>query len=101
MATEADRYTNDESLQRSRKVVNPHAWPVCAKIPDIRGVERQPTRDGAFGARHQPTQADTGSRRRASAKPAGSNEDDAAVLDGGEPARTTAVVFYCELRLTG
>ena len=29
--------TRDESPQRSRKVVNPHTWPVCAKIAKTRG----------------------------------------------------------------
>ena len=37
----------------------------------------------------------------ASAKPAGSDEEDTAVLGGGEAARPTAVVFCCRLRQTG
>ena len=34
-------------------------------------------------------------------KPAGSNEEDTAVLDGGDTTRPTAVVGGCRLRQTG
>ena len=77
------RNTSDESLKRSRKVVHPHTSPVCARIANIRGGARQRTQDGAFGAGHQPTQTDTRGRPRASAKPAGSDKEDTAVVDGG------------------
>ena len=46
------RNTSDESPRRSRKVVNPHMWPVCAKIAIISGGEREPTQDSTFGAGH-------------------------------------------------
>ena len=36
------RNTSDESPRRSRKVVNLHTWPVCAKIAIISGGERRP-----------------------------------------------------------
>ena len=64
-----------------------------AKIAKFGGGERQPGQDGAFGVGHQPTRADTGSRKRASATPAGEDKGDTTVLDGGEAARPTAVVF--------
>ena len=95
---DGSRYTSDESPGRSREVVNPHTWPVWAKIAEIRRGERQPTKNGTFGAERQPTQTDTGGRRRASAKPAGSDEGDTTVLDGSESARPTAVVFCGGLR---
>ena len=36
------RNTSDESPRRSRKVVNPHMWPVCAKFAIISGVKGSP-----------------------------------------------------------
>ena len=51
VATDAEtRATNPP--RRSRKVVNPHTWPVCAKIAKIGAGEREPTQDSAFGAGH-------------------------------------------------
>ena len=47
------RYTSDESPQRSRNAVNPHAWLVYAKVAKIRRGGRQPNHDGAIGAGHQ------------------------------------------------
>ena len=67
---------------------------MCAKIAKVRIGKKQPTQDGAFGAGHQPTQADTGSRRRASAKPAGSDEEYITVLNGVrllDPLRSCSV----------
>ena len=46
------RNTSDENPRRSRKVINPHMWPVCAKIVTINGGEREPTQDGTFRAGH-------------------------------------------------
>ena len=34
------RNTTDESPRRSREVVNPHTWPGCAKLAEIRRGER-------------------------------------------------------------
>ena len=48
-------YTSDESPRMNREVVNPHAWPVRAKIAKIRRAEREPTRNSALGAGHQLT----------------------------------------------
>ena len=39
------------------------------------------------------TQANTGGRRGTSAKPAGPDEEDTTIIDGGEAARSPAVVF--------
>ena len=36
------RNTSDECFRKSRKVVNPHTWPVCAKIAEIAGGESTP-----------------------------------------------------------
>ena len=46
------RNKSDKSLRRSRNVVNPHAWPVCAKIAKMGGGETEPTQDSTFGAGH-------------------------------------------------
>ena len=46
------RNTSDESPRRSRKVVNPHMWPVCAKIAVVSGGEREPTQDSTVRAGH-------------------------------------------------
>ena len=45
------RNTSDESPRRSRKVANPHLWPVCANAI-ISGGEREPTQDSTFRAGH-------------------------------------------------
>ena len=96
------RCTSDESPRRSRKVVDPHTWPVCAKIAKIAKIRtgrRQTTQDGAFegGA---PAHS---SRRRESVKsecePAGSDEEDTAVLDRGDaatvdPLRSSSVAGF-------
>ena len=44
------RNTGDETPRMSRNVVNPHTWPVCAKIAKIGGGERDPTQDSTFSA---------------------------------------------------
>ena len=44
------RNTSDESPRGSRRVVNPHTSPVCAKIAIIGGSEREPTQNSTFGA---------------------------------------------------
>ena len=46
------RNTSDETPRRSRKIVNPHTWPVCAKIAIFGGGEKEPTQDSTFGAGH-------------------------------------------------
>ena len=46
------RNTSDESPRGSKKVVNPHTWPACAKIAIIGGDEWEPTQDSTFGAGH-------------------------------------------------
>ena len=51
---DSSRYTSDES-PRSREVVNPHTWPVRAKIAKMRRGQNI-----ALGAGHQPTQTNTG-----------------------------------------
>ena len=56
------RFTNDESPKRGRKVVDPHAWSVRAKIAKIRRGEKEPTQNRVLGVGHQPTQANTGDR---------------------------------------
>ena len=45
------RNTSDGTPRRSRKVVNPHTWPVCAKIARF-GGERESTQDSTFSAGH-------------------------------------------------
>ena len=40
-------YTSDESPRRSREVVSPHTWPVCAKVAKIRRGERESTQSSA------------------------------------------------------
>ena len=50
------RNTSDESPRRSRKVVNPHMWPVCAKIAIVSGGEKEPTQDFPCRARAHPRQ---------------------------------------------
>ena len=44
--------TSNESPRGSRKVVNPHTWPVFAKIAIIGGGEREPNQDNTFGPGH-------------------------------------------------
>ena len=46
------RNMSDASPRGSRKVVNHHTWPVCAKVAIIGGGEREPTKDSTFGAGH-------------------------------------------------
>ena len=92
---------SDESPRRSREVVNPHTWPVCAKIAKVRRGEREHTQNDAFGAGHQPTQVTTGGRRGTDTKPAGPDEEDIAIFRGVEAARSTAVVFRGSLWQTG
>ena len=72
-----------------------------AKVAKIRRGEREPTQNRVLGAGHQPTQANTGGRRGTSAKPAGLDEEDTAILHGGEAARSTAFVFRGRLWQTG
>ena len=91
---------NDESSRR-REVINPHAWPVRAKIAKIRRGERETTQNSDLGAEHQPTQANIGGRRRTYAKPAGPDEEDTAIFHAGEAARSTAVVFRGMIWRTG
>ena len=57
---DGDRYMSDEFSKRSREVVNPHTWPLRAKIVQIRTGEREPTQNGVLGAGDQPIQANTG-----------------------------------------
>ena len=94
-------YTGDESPRTCREVVNPHTWPVCAKITEIRRCEREPTPSSALGVGHQPTLTDTGDRIGTGAKPAGPDEEDTAIFRGGEAARSSAVVFRGRLYQTG
>ena len=63
------RNTSDESPRRSRKVVNPHMWPVCAKITIIGGDEREPTQKQHLpcGARAHPNRHPQLARRERSA----------------------------------
>ena len=75
-------YTSDESPRRSREVVNPHTWRVCAKIAKIRRGEREPTQNYALGVGYQPTQTNTGDWRGPGAKPAGPDEEDTAISSG-------------------
>ena len=56
------RHTSDQSPRRSRTVVNLRAWPVRAKIAEIRTGEREPTKNSTVGVGHQFTQDDTGGR---------------------------------------
>ena len=46
------RNTSDESLRRSRKVVNPHTWPVYSEIAKLGRGEREFSKDNVFGAGH-------------------------------------------------
>ena len=94
-------YTSDESPRRSREVVNPHTWPVCAKIAKIRRGEREPTQNSALGVGYQATQTNTGGWRGPGAKPAGPDEEDTAIFHGDEAARSCAVVFRGRLWQTG
>ena len=72
-----------------------------AKIGKIRRGEREPTQNRVLGAGHQPTQANTGGRKGTSAKPAGPDEEDTAIIHGGGTSRSTAVVFRGRLWQTG
>ena len=40
-------------------MVNPHMWPVCAKIAIVSGGEKEPIQDSTFRAGHEPTQDST------------------------------------------
>ena len=91
------RYTSDESPRRSRRVVNYYVLPVCTKITNIRRDEREPTQHNALRVGHQPTQANTGDRRRTGTKPAGPDEEDTTIVHGGEAADSSGVVFRCRL----
>ena len=75
-------YTSDESPRRSREFVNPHTWPVCAKIAKIRRGEREPAQNSALGVGYQPTQTNTGDWRGPGAKPADPDEEDTAIFHG-------------------
>ena len=46
------RNTSDKPPRRSRKVVNPYTWSVCAKIAKIGRGEREPTQGSNFSARY-------------------------------------------------
>ena len=46
--------TSDETPRRSKEVVSPYSWPVCAKTTTIGGGEREPTQDSIFSAGHIP-----------------------------------------------
>ena len=61
------RNTGGETPRRSKKVVNPHTWPVCAKIAKLGGGEREPTQVNTFST--SPPKADTRDRRGGSAEP--------------------------------
>ena len=76
--------TSDESPRRSREVVNPHMWLVCAKKVKIRRDESEPTRNSTLGVGYQPTQTNTGDWRGPGAKPACPDEEDTAVFHGDE-----------------
>ena len=94
-------YRSDGSPRRSREVVNPHTWPVCAKIANIRKGEWEPTQTSALGVGYQPAQTGTGDWGGTRAKPAGSDEEDTAIVHGDEAARSSAVVFRGRLWQTG
>ena len=91
--TDESRNTGDESPGGSRKVGNPHTWPVCAKIAKISGGNGEPTQDGAIGWEHQPTQANAGDRCGWGEQAASPDEVYLPTVDGDEAARTTAVVL--------
>ena len=81
------RNTSGKSPRSSRKVVNPHTWPVSAKLTKIGGGEREPTRGGrggTVGAGHQP------GRSVQLARP---YEVHVTILNRGETCRPTAVMF--------
>ena len=77
-------YTSDESPRRSREIVNPHMWFVCAKVAQIRRGEREPTQNSTLGVGYQPIETNTGDRRGTGAKSAGPDEEDTAIFHGGE-----------------
>ena len=81
------------NLPRSREVVNPRTWPMCAKIAKIGRGEREPTPSSALGVGHHPTQGNTGDRSGTGAKLAGPDEEASAIFHGVEAARSSAVVF--------
>ena len=56
------RKTGDESPDGSRNIINPHTWPVCAKIATTSGGQGETTQDCAIGLGHEPIQADAGNR---------------------------------------
>ena len=80
----------DGSPGGSRKVVNPHTWPVCAKISEGKG---EPTQDGAVGLGHQPTQANAGDQCGGGEQAASPDEVYGLIVDRGEVGKTTAVVL--------
>ena len=93
--TGADDSSNagDESSGGSRKIVNPHTWPVCAKIADIRGGQGESTGNGVFGQGHQPTQATAGSQCGGGEQAASPDEAYGVIVYRGEGARIAAVVL--------
>ena len=56
------RHTRDEFPRTSIKVVNPHTWPVRAKVTKIRRRERESSQNRIIGEGNQSTQANTGGR---------------------------------------
>ena len=91
--TDESSNTGDESPGWSTKVLNPQTWPVCAKIAKISGGKGEPTRDGAIGVGHQPTQANAGDRRGGGEQAASPDQVCGLIVDRGEAARTAAVVL--------
>ena len=51
--------TSDKFSIRSIEVINPHSWPVFAKIAKIRLGEREPTQTDALAGDREPIQAQT------------------------------------------
>ena len=91
--TDDSRNTGDESSGGSRKVVNPYTWPVCANIAKISGGKGEPTQDGTIGLRHQPSRTNAGDRCGERELAESPDEVYGLIVDRGDAARTTAVVF--------
>ena len=91
--TEAETRATHLSPSGSRKVVNHHTWPVCAKIAKISEGKGEPTQDGAIGLGQQPTQANVGDRCGGSKQAASPCEVYGLIVDRSEAARTAAVVL--------
>ena len=85
--------TSDEFSIRSVEVVNPHSWPVFAKIAKIGSGEWEPTQTDAMAGGCKPTQAETSMRGASKREASRTYEVDAFFFGWRQTAASAAVVL--------